>query len=243
MNIAIRSWCVWLPQADGPFACQSFVDGRYSEDEYDKPALVNMTPMQKRRLGPLARVVFHTLDKCSSAPAQTPVVFSSVMGEIKRTQGILETLAADEAVSPAAFSLSVHNAIGGLWSLIRGCRAPMLALAPTGGSPVAALLEAAGILQEGVYQQVSVVFYDEDLPAFYKPYLQGPAAPYALALQVVPSALTVPANIELSIRQAEGAGAGQSNLNPLELLPLLRDQASSLRIAEAQCQWHMERCA
>lgn len=195
--------------------------------------------MQKRRLGPLARIVFHVLDDCATAPADTPVIFSSVMGEIKRTQGILEALAAEEAVSPAAFSLSVHNAVGGLWSLIRGCQAPMLAVAPTGGSPVAALVEAAGMLQEGACERVTVVFYDEDLPAFYRPYMTGPVAPYALAMEVVPAA--TPNAAALSVTRLHSTGAGQSN--PLDLLPLLRGEASAVVMCEPQCHWSLERCA
>lgn len=211
----------------------------------DKPVIENVPPMQKRRLSPLARVVFHVLDSCVEPQSQAPVVFSSYMGEIKRTQGILDTLAINEAVSPAAFSLSVHNSIGGLWSLIRGNRGPVLALASPNGSPVAALLEAAGMLAEGQWESVTVVFYEEEFPQFYAPYLQGPPASQALAITLVDPDANVPNSFscDLTCEQhlhPEGSFVGAWS-SPLGMLDCLTGVNSEMTIVEPGCTWLLQR--
>ena len=164
------------------------------------------------------------------------------MGEIKRTQEILDALACAEPVSPASFSLSVHNAISGLWSLINDNKAPMIALAPTGGSPVAALIEAAGILAEAKHEAAIVVIYEEDYPPFYEPFLNGPAAPYALALRLTPPDTNsdfVTADFKLGhIPSGNAVPLWQSNLDLIDVLIGDRD---SVFIAEPQCSWCLER--
>ena len=198
--------------------------------------------MQRRRLGPLARVVFHVLGQCADTSRQEPVVFSSLMGEIQRTQSIINDIAADQPVSPAAFSLSVHNAISGQWSLIHGIKAPMVALSPTEGSFVAALIEAAGILQENIYREVNIVLYEEDYPAFYAPFLKGPTAPTALALRLVTKAQASSGAIPLTLSRAKQTGHCIKPQGPLDLVPLLKKDLAYLDIAEPQSNWRLEHC-
>ncbi|NND68200.1 MAG: 3-oxoacyl-ACP synthase [Halioglobus sp.] len=238
MKIAIASWCAWWTQADGTARALSCVRGELLETQADKPRVEGVKPIQKRRLSPLARLVFAALDHAGEAAARGPVIFSSTMGELNRTHGILATLAADEPVSPAAFSLSVHNAIAGLWSMLRDNTAPMLALSPAGGSPAAALVEAAGILGEGREREVSVVLYEEPYPAFYHPYRTGPEQPYALALSLV--APGTPGVIELDL-EAGRAGARRWATD-LDLLPLLRGEQGALTLGEPQMSWRLARC-
>lgn len=198
--------------------------------------------MQKRRLSKLARIVFGALDGCGKPAQHSPVIFSSVMGEIQRTQGILEAIATDTPVSPAAFSLSVHNSVGGLWSLLRDNRSPMISLSPTGGSPVGALLEAAGILAEGVFRSVSVVFYAEANPEFYAPYLTGPEAPYAIALQLVePLTMSGPDSIVVELEMLLSQPAETLWQTDIDLLKLLTAEQDSLLIGEPQATWRLER--
>jgi hypothetical protein len=138
--------------------------------------------MQRRRLGPLAKTVFHTVRQCLAPGEQIPVVCSSVHGESQRTFQLLEALAAGEPVAPAAFSLSVHNAIAGQISIAFGNRAPMLALAPGRQGAAPALQEACGWLRQ--WPAAVVVLYDEQQPEFYRPFVDGPAFPLSIALRL-----------------------------------------------------------
>ena len=238
MKIAIASWGAWWNQADGTAHAVSWVDGQLSEIEADKPAVEGVKPIQKRRLSPLARLVFAALDHAGDSAARGPVVFSSVAGELKRTHGILDTLAADEPVSPAAFSLSVHNAIAGLWSMLRDNTSPMLAISPPGGSPSAGLIEATGILAEGREPEVSVVFYEEPYPPFYHPWRTGPQQAYALAVSLVPPGQ--PGALELEFEPVEGAAPPWTT--DLDLLPLLRGEVGDVSLGESQGHWRLKRC-
>lgn len=243
LEIYVDAWFVWQPRANLPALSISASQGRREQCEIDKPNLTSVPAMARRRLSPLARVVFHVLSQCADIRAQEPVVFSSFMGEIQRTQGLLDAIGSDQPVSPAAFSLSVHNAIAGQWSLIQDIKAPMVAISPPGGSCVAALLEGAGILQEKHYQSVNIVFYEENFPTLYTPYLDGPQAPSALALRLVAAEHALPHTQRLTLRSTENPHQGKRNSDPLHLLPLLDGSCNSLSISEPQIGWRLDLAA
>lgn len=220
------------------------------ESTAERPAVENVPVMQKRRLGKLARLVFAAVDGARQGQghgigqqcSKGPVIFSSLMGEIHRTQGILESIARDEPVSPAAFSLSVHNAIAGLWSMLRDNTAPMLALSPPVGSPVPGLIEASGMLLEGQPDGVTVVFFEEDFPAFYHPFTTGPAAAFALALHLqAPDEVPDEHMIALQLQRQESALDCPDWLSALDLLPLLRGDQEDVLLREPGATWKLER--
>jgi hypothetical protein len=70
-----------------------------------------------------------------------PLVFISRHGETPRTFDILSDLANDQPLSPTQFSLSVHNAMIGLWSIMRGETSEMTALAAAGDGLEHGMLE------------------------------------------------------------------------------------------------------
>lgn len=184
LEFSIKRWSAWVPQAEKAALCYRYANGDCRISKEEKPDLSLVPAMQRRRLGPLARVVFASLYHCTGEERSGPVVFCSTMGEIQRTQSILENIAREQPVSPAAFSLSVHNAIAGQWSLINGNTSPMVALASVGGSPVPAILEGMGMLSESSCSSVDIVLYEEKRPEFYSPFLSGPDAPMAIALRL-----------------------------------------------------------
>lgn len=241
VKFTIKTWCAWQPGSGDLAWCLSYANGKALSCELEKPQLSNIPPMQKRRLSKLARVVFHVLDFCEELDEQGPIIFSSVMGEIQRTQGILHSIATDSPVSPASFSLSVHNSISGLWSILHGNHAPMMALSPPSGSPVGALAEAAGILAEGRYSAVTVVFYEERYPAFYDPFLTGPEAPRALAVRMVACDESDSSSISLKLQPAANHKAVNGDEPSSSMLDLLREQRDSIFIEEPQMTWCLER--
>jgi hypothetical protein len=80
---------------------------------------------------------------------QIPTVFSSANGEICRSLEMLMALEADGEVSPAGFSLSVHNAIAGLFSIVYANQQEITVVAPGKDGIAPAFIEGLGILQEG----------------------------------------------------------------------------------------------
>jgi hypothetical protein len=158
--------------------------------------------MQRRRLSPLAKAaifVSHPL----LAGRDMPLLCCSVHGEAQRTYALLGDVASGESLSPTAFGLSVHNAIAGQLSILCAIKSPALALAG-GELPLqAGLLEAVGILAEGV-PELLLLFYEEPLPELYRESAQSPAQISAVALHLCTAAETGSLRCELL------AGAGDS---------------------------------
>lgn len=136
--------------------------------------------MQRRRLSPLAKAVCAVAWDCWHEAGEMPVVLHSNHGESAYFFEILEDLAAGESVSPSRFSLSVHNAIGGLFSLQTGSQLPYLSLAGGNDDLYAAFIEAGGLLLQE--SKVLVVCYEQALPAAYQPYHPTPPTTWALAM-------------------------------------------------------------
>ena len=136
-------------------------------------------PLQRRRLSPLARAFCHCAQRISPE-GDVRLVFASRHGEADRTLGILRDLAAGNEVSPTLFSLSVHNAVPGLWSILKGNRAAACALAAGPETFGWGLVEAVAALQAGA-APVLFVYADDRLP---EPWV-GPAPagfPHAVAM-------------------------------------------------------------
>lgn len=95
-----------------------------------------------------------------------PVVFASRHGECARSVELQTALAAAAPMSPTAFSLSVHNANAGLFSIARGSQANTVAIAAGQSTVEHAVIEACSLLADGA-RQVLLVVADAPLPALF----------------------------------------------------------------------------
>lgn len=139
--------------------------------------MATVPKMLKRRLSPLAKVVFSAVSQCLDERFMLiPTVFSSSHGELAKSFAMMEMLEAGEEISPTAFSLSVHNAIAGLFSMAWHNKLQCTVIAPGEEGMAPAFIEALGLLQEGA-EHVLVVFYDEPVVDFY------PSAPFRLSAE------------------------------------------------------------
>jgi len=91
--------------------------------------------MQRRRLSLLARAAFRVAGQVlahipATARADTVCLFANAYGQCGNTVKMLQTIAAQQATSPTAFSLSVHNAIAGQFSIAHQLTGPSSTLAP-----------------------------------------------------------------------------------------------------------------
>ncbi len=145
-----------------------------------EPKALAMPPMLRRRAGRQVRMAFEAAHACVQGRKQIPVVFCSRHGEVRRSIEILQPLARNEPISPAAFSLSVHNAISGLYSIASEDTAPMTALAGGADGAAQGLIEACTQVAAGA-EEVLLVVYDEPLPEIYQPYRDEEEQAYAWA--------------------------------------------------------------
>lgn len=154
-------------------------------DEQQQPDVSFIAPMQRRRLSRLARMVFNVAWPLAETLPALPFIFASRHGETPRTLALLNDLARNEPLSPTQFSLSVHNAIIGQWSILRGDTSEMTALAAARDSLEHAIQEACLLLNEGA-PAVLVVIAEESPAAIYTPYIDDVPFPYAVGLLLTP---------------------------------------------------------
>lgn len=182
----ISQWRAWAPGLSAPADWQIWANGHYSPPS-DAPAPdVGFLPaMQRRRLSYLARMAFAVGWPLAEGQEALPLVFVSRHGETPRTFSILSELAARQPLSPTQFSLSVHNAVIGLWSILRGSTCEMTALAAADDGFEHGVLEAAALLAEGA-PGVLLIVTEEVPPQAYQPWISDVPFAYALALLLTP---------------------------------------------------------
>ncbi|TFA84155.1 beta-ketoacyl synthase-like protein [Pseudomonas sp. LAIL14HWK12:I2] len=186
INFNIAQWRAWAPGLDSVEAWQAWSRQPVVLEGSDAAPDVSFLPaMQRRRLSRLARMAFSVGWPLADGRKNLPLVFVSRHGETPRTFEILSDLANEQPLSPTQFSLSVHNAIIGLWSIMRGETSEMTALAAAGDGLEHGMLEAATLLNEGA-PAVLLVITEEQPPEAYSTWIDDVPFPYAVGLLLTP---------------------------------------------------------
>lgn len=233
-SFRIEHWRAWAPSLDSTEDWHAWQKAPFApQDSGEEPHVSFIPPLQRRRLNRLARMAFHVAWPLAETSGPIPLVFASRHGETPRTLAILSDLALDEPLSPTQFSLSVHNAIIGLWSILRSDISEMTALAAEGDGLEQALLEAASMLGEGA-PGVLLIVTEETPPELYRPYIDDVPFPYALALLLRPGE-------EWQLRLKEGSGQRTAWPHALELVRALCSGANSLQHHWKKRQWNWSR--
>lgn len=244
--LQIERWAAWAPGLDSAAAWQAWLADPQPlrGDEVSSPPLPEVPAMARRRIEPLGRAALQVAfqaqaDLSPEAVAAMPLVFASRWGELARSVAMLQELARQQPLSPTAFSHSVHNAIGAIYSIQRGVRANVSAVAAGACSAEAGWMEALGLIADGAPQVLLTVF-DAPLP---EPYAASPLdAPltrlraYALRLGRAPEGTGI-------LLDSVAAEAPRSELLPADLCLLrwLLGEGSELRQSEGGTHWRWRR--
>ncbi|MCE1115949.1 MULTISPECIES: beta-ketoacyl synthase chain length factor [Pseudomonas] len=182
----ISQWRAWAPGLTSAADWQAWADGAEPVPCAEQaPDVAFLPALQRRRLSHMARMAFAVGWPLAEGHAQLPLVFVSRHGETPRTFSILSELASQQPLSPTQFSLSVHNAMIGLWSIMRGQTCEMTALAAAGDGFEQGAVEAAALLAEGA-PAVLLIVTEEQPPAAYAPCISDVPFAYAVALLLTP---------------------------------------------------------
>jgi hypothetical protein len=130
------------------------------------PDIGFIEPIVRRRLSTLSKVALKVAHDCVAQDA-VRVVFASRHGELRRTTDILRSISAGEPVSPTAFSLSVLNAMTGVFGIARGDRSAASAISAGAETLGYALLEAHAQYAAQPASPVLLVYADEPADAAY----------------------------------------------------------------------------
>lgn len=214
VRFSIAAHAAWAPAATSPEDWQRWADHTFALDGEAEAKVAAMPPMLRRRAGALGKMALETAYACAGEAADIPLVFVSRHGDVARAVGLLRELAADAALSPTAFGLSVHNAIAGLFSIARADRANHLALAAGAASVEHGVLEACSLLHDGA-PAVLLVACDCPLPPLLASFHDCAEEPHAFAwLMTAPAACA----IGLALSPAQEAGTADSLPGSLSVL-------------------------
>jgi len=231
----IDQWQAWAP---GLTCAHDWA--QWAQDPCDLPSSdaqpdVSFLPaMQRRRLSRLARMVFTVATPLAAGQPEMPLVYASRHGETARTFAILKDLASGEPLSPTQFSLSVHNAIIGLWSIQQKDTSEMTALAAEGDGLEHAVLEASFLLSEGA-PAVLVVVAEDQTPDIYSPWTSDVSFPYAVALLLKPGRTW-----QLSLRTADADTPSTKRPHAIELIGALLNGRSAFQHRWESRQWNWQ---
>ena len=186
----IESWAACAPGVDTPQRWSQWAAAPWLPVGEPQVALAGVAPMLRRRFAPLGRLAAQAaidLAGDAAAPAavdadldDNPTVYASRYGETGRCLELLADQARGDTLSPTAFGLSVHNAIGAMIALARGDRRNSSAIAAGRATAAAGVAEAVALLEDGA-RSASLVVYDSPLPAGYAMFEDEPSAHFAWA--------------------------------------------------------------
>ena len=178
----LLDYSVWLPGLKPGMNPLSILSTA-KPDTIEIPKLAFLPLMQRRRLSPLGRVVLSTLyplfEKYSQQGMPASVVLASRWGDIDLTVKALEEMSTERTLSPTGFSTSVHNAIGGLFSMFTHFKGNITSMAAGENTIGSALTEAKAQLVE--YPLVFVSIYEDKTPKVFDKYGKIPF-PFAVTL-------------------------------------------------------------
>jgi hypothetical protein len=243
LNFRLESWAAIAP-------------GLESRDDWEQwlrqPVAID-APLEAIRLDGIPAMLrrrFNALGKCAMGAAlpllrdypAIPSIFASRHGETEVLFALLEGIARGEPMSPTLFSLSVHNAISGLYSIARKDTSPVTAIAAMEGLVLQALFEALGQLQ--CADRVLCVIYDMPLARFFRAHASVPDEPFPYAIAMI---LGKREGVAYRLEQA-GPGApaepprpGQLGAEPLALLRLLAGIADEVEFSGPRSSWRAAR--
>ncbi len=184
----LKSWSAWsFGELSECLAGENLKQGT--------PKLDKINAMVKRRMPKLAKYIYELNQALLTTLQDTklekkheiqqrhiiPTIYASKNAELCRTFKIIRSFSSD--VSPAQFSMSVHNAIAGLLSVIDADTSPYSVIDSLSGTLETAILEAISLFSE--HQYVKIIYFDEELPQeLDNSFANSPNRPVVLSLLI-----------------------------------------------------------
>lgn len=242
MNFAIKKCVAW---GDGKTNAEDWcifaTDKIVQTKTLTLPELKQMPAMQRRRLSPFAKLTLHCALEASASFEQTvPSVFSSRHGDLHKTSKLIADVASKEALSPTHFGLSVHNAVGGLFSIYTGNKAPLSAVSAGEDSFFMGLVDAVSKLYAYDYDCILYVYSDLAVPELYQKYVQQ--RPDNLAVGLLIEKSTSQNNFLLNFTAHETPKSVESSqLQALDFLHFYYSNSQQANIESKRYKWQLSR--
>lgn len=238
----VEQWRAWAPGLATEQEWRAWAQSPcVLPDQQEQPECLSLPPMQRRRLSRLARMTMEVASPLCGDDEQLPFVFASRHGETTRTFNLLGDVAGEQPLSPTHFGLSVHNAIAGQWSLLRGQRGESVAIAGEADTFEHAMLEASTLLAAGA-PSVLAVIAEEMPPDAYRGWIDDVPFSYAVALRLGQIDNAAPGGSwQLDLQRHDGDVPPCAWPHALDFLRALQTSASSLQHAWKRRRWQWQR--
>ncbi len=237
-RIYIQNWSAWTPNLKSKGNWQLWADDPASDSFSDELNISDVPAMLRRRLSNLGKMAIACANDTEQNIPQRPSLFCSRHGELARSVGLLTSLTQGELLSPTHFSLSVHNAIGGMLSINKKDPSNITAIAAAENMVPTALLEAQLIMQEQGCDEILCVIYDDLIPEPYAAHTTIPDQAYALALVLSNKASDIA--LDLSITQ-ESDNQTHKEPQALTFIRFLLNDDKNLRLSNPQTSYQLEK--
>ncbi|MDR1661387.1 MAG: beta-ketoacyl synthase chain length factor [Azoarcus sp.] len=240
MNLC--NWMAWAPGLETPEAWRQWAlsgdAAPPSAAEIVLPPLKEIPPLLRRRAHAMGRAALHVLSRPELPYRGQPIVLCSRFGEIQRSFELQHELARENQVSPQQFSMSVHNATGGLFMMAQKANAPLTALSAGEEGALAGLQEALAVLADGA-DSLWLLYCEEPLPGESRPFfddiMRERDGHFAFLLELAPGG-------EFRLT-ADGDRAASRTASPLELLAFfLRPEEDNIFLSP-RGNWILRRTA
>lgn len=186
IHFRVADWVVWGPRLEMYADLQRWPDvARHLQGNRANPG-TELPSLLRRRISTIGQEVFRAAYAIGEL-RNTRFVFCSRYGELDRTLRILQSTCGSEPVSPADFSLSVHNALAGLLSIASKNTAAHTAIAAGADTFACGLLESVTLLNDGSNTSVLMAYFDDALPPPYDELAEAPQSGLALVVLLEPS--------------------------------------------------------
>lgn len=234
IDINLESWCAIAPGLATPKSWVDWFNAQTSEVGDAELNIKQVPAMLRRRFKLLGKVASLAILDVQQEEDSLPSVFASRHGDTELTLSLLKTIAKEEPLSPTGFSLAVHNAVGGLLSIVRKDKSPMTAIASSNGLVVNALFELKAQLQQ--YERVLCVIYDVPLPKFYQAY--APSLPFPLAIAFIARRGDTEVKLTMRPEKSHALSEGDS-VDMLDFVKLLQGNRDAITLSANKQHWHL----
>jgi hypothetical protein len=181
-RLKIEQWAFWSPESRAPAEWLEHWSRREARSGTAELGADAIPAVQRRRMSALSKMAVQVAIEAGRDRPADYLIFCSQHGEIARTSALLDSIVAGDALSPAAFSQSVHNTSAGLFSIITRNRAPATSIASGPSTFAYGWLEAEGFLAENRGARALLVSFDAALPPEYEAFASQIQCTYAAAM-------------------------------------------------------------
>lgn len=221
MDFCVNHVKCWFPNFETSSVQEAL---EHSIFHFDWPKLDFVPAMQRRRLSPFAKIALYVANKTAEHGEESlPIIFSSRHGDLHKTSKLLADLSSDTPLSPTAFSLSVHNAIPSLYSILTSNKQALNAISAGKDTFFFSLVDAYARLTSGIADSILFIHADQQLPETYLGFKDEIQLPHAVSMII---------SLPKTKKMAEG-----SQLVSLNIEHQLSDNNNHLPAALAFTQW------